>query len=109
MSYPRAVGAPPSKPEPPEPSTVDEIVRRVALRAPELLGDLLAVLASQPELLRPYRERQPSAGRLARLQAAAGAPELIRTYLEERVQRRYRIAAARAGLVPSGLSDDFQS
>ena len=104
MSFPRAVEAPQLNIEPP---TLDEIVCRVAQQAPELVGDLLAVLASRPELLRPYRERQPSTTRLARLKAASDAQELIRTYLEDRVRRRYRLAAERAGLIPGGMADGF--
>lgn len=103
MSFPRAIETTDAAPKPP---AVDEIVCRVARESPELVGDLLAVLASRPELLRSCRRREPSAWRLARLQDVPGAREIIQDYLAERKRRRNLAAAARAGLVPGGLAEE---
>jgi len=103
MSFPRAIATTDAAPQPP---SVDEIVCRVARESPELVGDLLAVLASRPELLRSCRRREPSAWRLARLQDFPGAREIVRTYLEERKRRRNLAAAARAGLIQGGMAEE---
>lgn len=103
MSYLRAIQAPDDEPKP---LALDEIICRVARESPELVGDLLAVLASRPELLRSCRRREPSAWRLARLQDVPGAREIVQDYLAERKRRRNLAAAARAGLVPGGLAEE---